>query len=248
MFCTAVATSRPSRVASSISSWTERVRPRAQDRQDPDRPGPEQERRDDPRAQAELGQLHLLRVEVVAEVSTVDRLGSAHDLLDQRASRHRRPGVEHLVVPDAGCGHHVHVPFVGEDDRGPVERDQPLELPDERSERLVELERRAERPSATVRCLEQVGAAAELVAKVLGRPGLRGRRPRLGSQKLDQPADDQCDHHLDPELQRDVLEPEPVVEPVVTHPFEHGHAPVRRRRRDPAPRECRTGSPPRSGR
>src|SRR3954467_15052118 len=58
--------------------------------------------------------------------------------------------------------------LLGEYDRDPVERDQPSQLSDERAERLVEVERRAERACAAVGGVEQVGAPPELVPQRLG--------------------------------------------------------------------------------
>ena len=95
------------------------------------------------------------------------------------------------------------MPSSAEHDRHPVERQEHAHLADERLERLVELERRAERPRAAVRGLEHVRPPAELVAQPLGlgRPRLGDRR--LAYQEQDEPADDQAQQQLDPDLERD---------------------------------------------
>ena len=78
------------------------------------------------------------------------------------------------------------------------------QLPDEGAERLVHLERRAERAGAAVRSVEEIRATSELVAEILRLGRALEGDARLGANLLHEPADDQGDHDHDPHLERDV--------------------------------------------
>ena len=97
------------------------------------------------------------------------------------------------------------IPFY-QHERNARERDEPAQLADERAERLVEVERRAERAGAAVRGVEQIRAPAELVAQRLRLVDARLCGERLLRETHHEPADEQRDQHLDTELERDVLD------------------------------------------
>ena len=156
------------------------------------------------------------------------------------------PGREDLVGRPAGDGHHVRDAAFGEDDRRPVERDQAAQLADEGAERLVEVERRRECPRAAAGRFEQVDAAGELIAQVLGLGGLCARDRGLPAQTSDQPADDHAGDQQEPERERDAVEdevrgPEPVAR-ATTRGTRAAAGAGRERRRRP---EARSGAPPR---
>jgi hypothetical protein len=100
----------------------------------------------------------------------------------------------------------MRAPLFAEHDRHPVERQQPTHLADERVERLVELEGRAQRAGAPVRRLEHVRAVPESVPELLGLGRATLGNRGLAPQAVDEPADDQRHQHLDADLQRDVIE------------------------------------------
>jgi hypothetical protein len=110
---------------------------------------------------AELEELALFRVPGVAHVFPVSHLTRPEDLGEQRlAYRRARPAGEDVLRADARDSHHLRGPALFEDDRHPVERNEPAQLPDERLEGVVEVEGGAERAGAPGGGLEYVGAAA----------------------------------------------------------------------------------------
>src|SRR5437763_150972 len=101
---------------------------------------------------------------------------------------------------------------LGEHDRHAVEGHETAQLADEGAERLVHLERRAERACAAVRGVDQVGAPRELIAQAhrLLRP--RARVQALHLEAPDEPADDQRDQHFEPDVEGDEVPAEDLVE------------------------------------
>ena len=144
----------------------------------------------------------------------VDGLAGAQHLLEHRAGdgalrcRAGRPP----AAPTPCRRDHARRGVVGEHDRGPVERDEPAQLADEGAERLLEVERRAERAGAAVGGVEQVGAPAELVAERLGLGGALPGELRLAGEPLDEPADDQADDHPHADREGHVVDVEALVE------------------------------------
>ena len=111
MFCTAVATSRPRSVTSSISSALERVGLAARGARARRSRACRSERRDHARAQAELEQPRLLRVAGSAHVLAVDgaRPSAITASRIEPAAGSRVPG-EQRVRGDAGRRHHPRPP------------------------------------------------------------------------------------------------------------------------------------------
>ena len=207
MFWTALATRRPSRPASSMSSALKESGSLRTSESIPIARAPwssgvaSRQRRPSARNSSSSG------IVGAAHVAPVDGLVRAQQLLEQRpVDRPARAGRQHLVRAGAGDGHHLRDAVLAQHDRDPVEGQQPAHLADEGVEGLVELERGAERAGAAVGGLERVRAAAELVAQPLGIGRARLGDPGLAEQPQHQPADDQADQHLEPELERDVVE------------------------------------------
>ncbi len=102
------------------------------------------------------------------------------DAFEQRAfDRVTVPGREDVARAAAGSGHRRRGVAFHEDDRRPLEGNEAAQLANERAERLVELERRAEGARAAVRRLEDVDAMTELVTQAFRLGG-----PRLGAAPL----------------------------------------------------------------
>jgi len=197
MFCTAVATSLPRRATSSTSSSL-KASGRSRERlTHPDRARAEQERRHELAAEAEREELVVLRELTLGQVASHDEPPVEHASQHRALDRTDAAGWENLTRPEAGGGHRGRRVAFHEDDRRPLERHEPAELADERAERLVELERGAEGPGASVRRLEHVDAVTELVAQPfrLGRPRL-GTAP-LGVDGVAQATDDETGEHAD---------------------------------------------------
>ena len=131
-----------------------------------------------------------------------------HLLQDRVRHGDRGARLQIVVGADARSRHHARAAALGKQDRGAVEGQQAAELADEGGERLVEVERRAERPRRTVRRLEQVDATAELVAQTLGLCGPLFGVVRLAALHVDEPADDgaERDRDDDPEHERVVAD------------------------------------------
>ena len=137
-------------------------------------------------------QPRLLGVVRSAHVAPDHRLAALDDLGEQVAleAEHACPGgITSSACAPGGRDHARHA-LLGEHDRHAVERHEPAQLADERAERLVEIERRVERPGATVGSVEQVGAAAELVAQRLGLLGAALDVLALEVDAADEPADE----------------------------------------------------------
>ncbi len=183
----------------------ERARLLADDRDHPDRARAREQRRDHAAVQAEPHELGLLVEARLAHVLAVDRLASEHLFQERPRDRPVAAGREDVRGRDARGRHHVRHAAFGEDDRGPVERHEPAQLPDEGAERLVEVERGAERPRAAPGRLEQVDTPAESVAQLLGLGRLRFRGRRLAAKPCDEPADDQPGQQQDPEREAHVV-------------------------------------------
>ena len=193
MFCTAVATRRPSSETSSTSSVAEGVALG--------------------RARARASRSCARRAAAARRARCAGRArASARPPESRRPSRSRRTTIlpvehalEHRAVESGRCcpaGRPRLAPrpavaivrrgvAFDEDDRRALERDEPAQLADEGAERLVELERRAERARAPVRRLEHVDAVPELVAQPLGLRGPLGTVTHLDVEAPDEPADDQ---------------------------------------------------------
>src|SRR5439155_14791223 len=92
-----------------------------------------------------------------------------------------------------------------EHERHPAERNQTTKLPDEAAECLVDVEGRGERAGTAVRRLEQVDAAAELIAKLLGFGRAGVCDGRLMGQPVDQPRDDQACNQEETKRERDAV-------------------------------------------
>ncbi len=116
------------------------------------------------------------------------------------------------VRTGTGGRHHRRVTVLEQQDRRPLEGDEASQLGDEGAERLVELEGRAERPSAAIGRFEQVDAPTELVPEALGLLGTIPRERCLLALHLDEPADDDPEHGADGDPKHDRfrldLEPE----------------------------------------
>jgi hypothetical protein len=172
---------------------------------------------------------------MVAHVAPVDGLPGPEDLVDEGSRRQRLPGWKHDVVHEAGGRHHPHVPFLQQHDRRPVEWDQVAQLTDERAERLLELERRAKRLGAAVRGVDRVAAPVQLVLQLLGLLDAVVGDGGFGREALDEPTDDEGNHHFDDDLHRDVLPAEPLVEVLVAEPLvPEQHRDARRGEHQPA--------------
>ena len=140
-------------------------------------------------------------------------------VVKQRAG-HGPPRARRKDRFDRGAGRRDHPrrAVVGQDDRRPVERDHAPQLANERGERLLDLERRPERPCAAIRGVEEIDPPAELVAEPF-----RFRRAlvsdgRLLREPVHEPPDDRADGELEPERDRDGLEPEVGRREVVASP------------------------------
>ena len=137
---------------------------------------------------ASSGVLLVVHVGPVDDLAVLDHV--AQEGARDRAAAARREG--RLRSGAGGCDH-ARNPVVGEHDRRSVERDEPAELPDERGESLLDLERRAERAGAAVRGVEEVDPPAKLVAELLGllgaglRDGRLTREAGLTSQPMARP-------------------------------------------------------------
>ena len=176
----------------------------ADDRDHPDRAGADEERRGETAAQAELAELMLFGVGGVLHVAPVDGLRACQNFLEHRARNgSARPDREDGVGAGARRRHHACSAVVGENDRRAVEAEESAQLPNERCEGLVEVERRPERPRAPVGGVEDVHAPAQLVAEALGFAGALLGELGLTSQAVDEPADDQA--HQEPEPERNVM-------------------------------------------
>jgi hypothetical protein len=145
----------------------ERARLGAENGEHPDRACTEEQRCGELAAEAQVGQRALLAVALLEEVLAHHELPAEHFLEHRAGDGRARSGWIDRLLAAAGRGHHLRAPVLREDDRGALERDEPAQLADERAERLLDLERRAEGPRAAVRRLEHVDAPAELVAQPL---------------------------------------------------------------------------------
>ena len=163
MFCTAVATSRPRRETSSTSSSLNASGTVARQAQHPDRASAEQQRRHELAAQAECEELFVGGRVPLGEVAPHDDLAVEHAFEQRALDRVAVPGREDVAGAAAGRRHRGRGVAFDEDDRRPLEGNEAAQLADEGSERLVELERRAESTRAAVRRLEDVDAMPELV-------------------------------------------------------------------------------------
>jgi hypothetical protein len=144
-----------------------------------DRPRPDLQRRQHTAVQPEGEQLLLLGIARRLHRPPVDELAVEHLLQYRSFDGPRGAARKHPIGAAAGDRHHLCASALDEHDRDAVEGDESAQLANERAERLVEVERRRERPRAPVRGLQQVDAAAELVAEAL-----RLGRPRLGHRSL----------------------------------------------------------------
>jgi hypothetical protein len=152
--------------------------------------------------------------------------------------------VPEAITSASRFGDHARSPLLREDDRHSVERDEAAQLANERSECLVEIERRAEGTRAAIRGVEQICPTAELVAQSLGFGGTLLRHPPLLVEPSDEPADDQREQKAGHGLEDDELDPVVDMEVVGApqlEPRSHGHR--RGRGRDSAdhPESRRTG-------
>ena len=117
------------------------------------------------------------------------------------------PGGKTVSAPRARSGDHPRGAVVGEHDRRPVERDEAAQLADERGERLLDLERRAERAGAAIRGVEQIDPAAELVTEPFRLRSARSARRSVScAEPVHEPADDRAHRELEPERDRDVID------------------------------------------
>jgi len=216
----------------------EGARPFAHERDHPERTRAGEERRGDAAAQTELEQLRLLRIALVRNVLAVDGLTAEH-LLEQRAlDGPVRPRREDVVRGAPGRGHHLRAARVGEHDRHPLERNQPAELANERVEGLVQLERRAQRPGAAARRLEQVDAASKPVAQTFGFGRLLAGGRSLLAETPDQPPHDQTCEQQNPDREGDAVPDESGrPEAVGTPPLEEGEVRGERERKEHAAAE-----------
>ena len=164
----------------------------ARERDHPDRPRAEQERRDQLAAQAEVDELAVLRVRRVGEVAGGRRpRRRARARAPSRGAGRRCPAGRHVVRAAPGGRDRPRRVVLDEHDRRAVERHEPAHLADERAERLLDLERRPERA-------RQRFAASSTSTR---RPSASRRRsasaarsraaPRLDVEPADEPADDQ---------------------------------------------------------
>ena len=151
----------------------ERVGPVAREAEHPDRAGAEQEWRHQLAAQTEREELLVGGRVPLLEVAAHDHLSLEHALEQRALDRVAVPGREDLVRTAAGGRHRRRGVALDEDDRRPLEGKETAQLADERAERLVELERRAEGARAAVRGLEDVDAVAQLVAQPFRLGGAR---------------------------------------------------------------------------
>ena len=99
-------------------------------------------------------------------------------MIEPRSGR-ARTAREELTFPEPRVGHDLDLVSLRKDDGEPVVVEDALHLAQEALEGFLLVKRRAERARHAVDRLELVGAATELVAKVL-----RLRRARLGQLGL----------------------------------------------------------------
>ena len=109
-----------------------------------------------------------------------------------------------------------------EHDRSPFEGDETAKLADEGGKRLLDLERRVERPRAAVRGVEEVGAPTELVAQRLGLAGSALGKVGLCAQPLYEPSDEEARDQADPDGEGDVVDVIRVIELTRAQPLEDG--------------------------
>ena len=133
----------------------------------------------------------------VAEVAPYDDLAVEHALEQGALDRVAVAGREHFARAAAGGGHRGRGVALHEDDRRPLEGNEAAQLPDERAECLVELERRAEGARAAVRRLEDVDAVTELVAQPFRLGGAQLGAAPLGIEGVAQAPDDDAGEHPD---------------------------------------------------
>ena len=191
----------------------ERVALVAADRDEPDRAAADVERRGDARVDPERPQPRLLGVFGARSRSRLTIVWPRGDDVGEQAAleRQHRSGRHHLVGERAGGRDHASRAFVGEHDRHALERHERAQLADERARGLVEVERRAERPRTAVGCVEQVGAAAQLVAQRLGLLDPALHVAALGLDAVDEPADEQRHHEAREDLEDEEVDPEVAV-------------------------------------
>ena len=143
----------------------ERARFAANERDHPDRLRTLQKGRRDPTPESQLDEFALLRIASVDHVLPVDGLAFPQDVGEKRLAHGlARAAREDHLGADSRDRHHPSRSRLFEDDRHPVERDEPSQLADERLEGRVEVERGAERAGAPCGRLEDVGPPAQLVA------------------------------------------------------------------------------------
>ena len=206
------------------------------DGQHPDRPRADRQRRDELAAQAERDEQTVLRELRVGEVVAHDRMAGEHALQHGALERADAAGREQLVRAAAGGGDRRRRVVLDEHDRRAVERNEAAQLDDERAERLLDLQRRAERAGAAVRRLERVDVAAELVAKRLGLARAHQPESRLLLQTAHEPADDEPAEDEDAGGERRAVAPEARRPEVVRPPplVEEQERDQQQRRDDPA--------------
>ena len=224
MFCTAVATSRRGATRAHLV-LAEGVDAFAREAQHPDRARSEQERCDELAAQTEAEE-QLVRMELpLFEVAPDDDLTVEHSLQHRAPDRIAVAGRKDLALAAPGSRHRRRRVAFDQDDRRPLEGDEPAQLADERAERFVELERGAERPRTAVRCLEHVDPVSELVAEALRLGGTRLGPAPLRVERVPELSDHDAGEHPDedPDERRSPLDSGPsasitIVEPVITAP------------------------------
>ena len=120
----------------------ERVRLSADEGDHADAFWADEKRRGEPATQAERHEVRLLGVLLLGHVLPVDDLPALRHF-EQEGPRCRpaRSGRKDRLGRGAGRRDHAGDAVVGEDDRRPVEWNQPAELADERAKRLLDLER-----------------------------------------------------------------------------------------------------------
>src|SRR4029450_825469 len=133
----------------------------------------------------------------VGDVAPYDDLAVEHAFEQRALDRVAVAGREHVTGAAARGRHRGRGVALHQDDRRPLEGNEATQLADERAERLVELERRAERARAAVRSLEDVDAVTELVAQPFSLGSAQLGAASLGIEGVAQTPDDETGEHPD---------------------------------------------------